>query len=125
MLQRRPVSTYVLRPLDRAKGDQEFNELPPESSHESPQQCTSPSDSYALVSLPVEEDQSQDPSGILLEANREFCIKLFMGEVVHLLYIWNNKRTHLLFTDRSRVGVAHTCISHVARFSDIQSCSFQ
>ncbi|KAF8553363.1 hypothetical protein OG21DRAFT_1604164 [Imleria badia] len=85
---RRPVMTYVLRPLNGAEGDRvKSGELLPESSNKSPQQRTSLSDSYALVSLPVEEDHAQDPPGIMLDAHRELRVKLFMGEVA-LGWVW-------------------------------------
>lgn len=113
--------TYVLRPLNGAEGDQvELREQVPESNRESPQQCTLTSESsYAIVWPPVEEDDPEDPSGILLEANRELRIKLFMGEVVHSQYILGQNGAHLLLTGCSRMGVAHTCVPHIAQFSVI------
>ncbi|KAH0834861.1 hypothetical protein J3R83DRAFT_10489 [Lanmaoa asiatica] len=88
--ERRPVLTYVLRPLNEAEKDRVKSREPVrESNYDSPQQCTSTSESsYAFVSPPVEEDPPKDPSGVLLEANRELRIKLFMGEVVSLGWVW-------------------------------------
>lgn len=109
--------TYVLRPLNEADGDRvKLREPGPPSNHEIPQQCASTleSSSYAFVSPLVEEDDPEDPSGILLEANRELCIKLFMGEVIDSRCMLRQERTHLLFTGRPRMGVAHTRIPHVA-----------
>lgn len=82
--------TYVLHPLDEAEADWvELREPVPEPNRENPQQCPSMSESssHAFVPLSREEDNLEDPSGILLEANRELRIKLFIGEVVHSQYI--------------------------------------
>ncbi|KAG8216489.1 hypothetical protein J3R82DRAFT_6601 [Butyriboletus roseoflavus] len=109
---RRPILTYILRPLNEAEGDRVKTREPgPPLNHESPQQwaSTSESSSYAFVPPPME-----NPSGILLEADRELCIKLFMGEVVHSQCMLRQGRTHLLFIGRSRMGVAHTRIPHIA-----------
>ena len=114
--------TYSLRPLNGAEDDWvKTREPPPQSSQESPQHGISASESYDLVSLPADEDDA----AILLEAHRELRIKLFMGEVVHLLYIQGRQHTHLLFTGCSRMGVAHTRIPHFARCPDVQSGPFQ
>ena len=108
--------TCVLRPLNGAEGDWvDSREHVPDPNCDSPQRFppTPESASYDLVSLP---NDPEDPSGILLEANRELRIKLFMGEVVRLLYILR-QRPHLLFTGHSRMGVVHTCVPRIARFA--------
>ncbi|KAF8434799.1 hypothetical protein L210DRAFT_3410026 [Boletus edulis BED1] len=88
---RRPVLTYILRPLDGTEGDQVKLRAPiPGSSHEcQQQQCTSGSESssFAFVSPSVMDDDAEDSSGIMLEADRELRIKLFMGEVA-LGWVW-------------------------------------
>jgi hypothetical protein len=110
------VLTCVLHPLSGAEGD--WVEHVPDSNRGSPQRFTSApeSASYDFVSLP---DDPEDPSGIPLEAHRELRIKLFIGEVVRFLYISGRRRTHLPFTGRSRMGVAHTCVPHITRFAVI------
>ncbi|KAI9460796.1 hypothetical protein HD554DRAFT_2132406 [Boletus coccyginus] len=85
----RPVLTYVLRPLCGAGGDWvKLCEQVPVSNRDNPQQCMSASESsYTVVSPPAEAEDPEDPSGVLLEADRELRIKLFMGEVA-LGWVW-------------------------------------
>lgn len=78
--------TYVLRPLGDTEADWvKLHEPVPEPDRENPQQYGPASESsfHGFESLQGEDDLA-DPSGILLEANRELRIKLFIGEVVCL-----------------------------------------
>jgi len=96
--------TYVLRPLCGAGEDWvKLCEQVPVSNRDSPQQCMSASESsYDVVSPPAETDDPEDLSGVLLEADRELRIKLFMGEVVTCVHL--GTRTYSSIIHRSLSG---------------------
>ncbi|KAF9226378.1 hypothetical protein BS17DRAFT_777148 [Gyrodon lividus] len=88
---KRQVLTYVLRPLssNELEGDWvELHEEMDKSQHEDLQHTsTFEGSAYGLISLLRGDDNPEELRGILLEANRELRIKLFMGEVV-LGWVW-------------------------------------
>ncbi|KAF8838930.1 hypothetical protein BDN67DRAFT_824432 [Paxillus ammoniavirescens] len=89
---RRQLLTHVLRPLSSNTLEGDWVELHGEgmdkSQHEDMQHAsTFQGSAYSLMSRPGRDENPEEPRGILLEANRELRIKLFMGEIV-LGWVW-------------------------------------
>ncbi|KIK95539.1 hypothetical protein PAXRUDRAFT_374828 [Paxillus rubicundulus Ve08.2h10] len=88
---RQPL-THVLRPLSSNKLEGDWVELYGEGVNQSQYEglhhaSTFEGSAYSLMSRPGGDENREEPWGILLEANRELRIKLFMGEIV-LGWVW-------------------------------------
>ncbi|KAG9311695.1 phosphatases II [Chiua virens] len=83
---KKPIVTYVLRPVSEAEGEW-IHVSVPESSLKDSQEGATTAEGSASMSLPVEEDDLEDLPDVLLDADRELRIKLFIGEVP-LGWLW-------------------------------------
>lgn len=77
----------MLLPVNGSEGDWVNLHAPArESNPEKSQQEVSMLEGSSSASVPTQVEE-EDSSGIVLDANRELRIKLFLGEVVRLVYI--------------------------------------
>ncbi|KAF9239297.1 hypothetical protein BU15DRAFT_88079 [Melanogaster broomeanus] len=107
------VLTYVLSPLSWNELEGDWVELHEEMGRSQCEEVQHTStlerSAYAFVSRPVGDDnpRPEEPGGILLAANREFRIKLFIGGVV-LGWVWLIPAFHMsLDSPTSTVVLTH------------------